>query len=428
MQALGAVLGGMAVFYIAMALAQLRRQASNARARSSLALELMRQQVQAASLVRAQREGEQLCWNGYRKFRLSSTTEEAENVRSLCLVPHDGKPLPEFQPGQFLTIRFQIPGHDKAVVRCYTISSSPSRESYRITVKRTQDGLVSNFLHRELPDGSILDVQAPRGQFCLDPERPRPVVMIAGGVGVTPFVSMLESIAATKSGQQVTLINSVRRQREHAMRERLSTLAADNENINVVNVYTDPDEDDQLDKSCDLTGRINLDQLRSILPSNNFDFYLCGPPEMMEMLIGILAEWGVPDRNVFSEAFGAPSAQTIVADKVASKKTASDKVKKPAGKNGSIPQSKANVTQPKITFSKSKKSANWYDAASDILSVASENGVHIESGCSVGNCGTCQTALRSGNVRYAKEPAFLCEERTCLPCVAIPVADVVVDA
>ena len=427
MQAVGTILGTVVLMYVAMAAAQLRRQGLLSRLRSEMSLELLREQIKAASLLRERREQQQLCWNGYRKFLVQKKVKEADNVYSFFLIPHDCKSLPLFRPGQFLTFRLNVPGLDKPVVRCYSISSSPNADYYRITVKLGPNPTASRFLHDRVEEGAILDVQAPRGDFCVDRSGDRPAVLVGGGVGVTPFVSMLEAASKDESRRELTLVYAVRDGSEHAMKERLSQLSSEHENINVVTAYSRPTAEDRQGADYDHGGRVTPEFLKSILPSNNFDFYVCGPSQMMEDLMAQLKDWGVPAGNIFTEAFGAPSAQVIGERKAA--KSNGDAAKPKAGKNGDTKKSPpVSAKKVRVDFSRSKKSADWDDTKSDLLHLAKTTGVLIDSGCEAGSCGTCQTAVRSGKVRYPSPPDFSCEDRTCLPCVALPASDVVLDA
>ena len=438
MQAVGAILGSVVICYMAVMTAQLRRQGARERKQGELSLQLLRQQIEAASLLRTQREQEQLCWNGYRKFVVQSKVQEADNVYSFYLFPHDCKPLPLFRPGQFLTFRLDVPGIEKPVVRCYSISNHPNPHYFRITVKRVPGGMVSNHLIDAVDEGAILDVQAPRGEFRMDVHEQRPAVLIAGGVGVTPFVSMLGAVAGAKSGREVTLVYGVRNGREHAFASWLKELIATCENIRVVTVYSEPSETDEAAGGFDYAGFVNAELLKSVLPSNNFDFYLCGPPPMMNSVMDELRGWGVPATSIRTEAFGAPSARVIGSQKDG--EAPSDATEAAETKtNGTHPGKAASTVKaiaakltakkaPSVRFSRTGRTVRWEESCGSLLGLAASNGVGIESACGAGNCGSCQTAVRSGKVRYPDPPGFPCEDRTCLPCVAVPDGDVVLDA
>jgi len=419
MQAVGAVLGMVIVVHIVLEGAYLLRQITDARIKSELRFELLRQQIGAARIQRLQSEQSRLCWNGYRKFVVDRKLRETANVCSLYLVPHDRKPLPLFRAGQFLTFRLNVPGLEQPVVRCYTISSVPNENYYRVTIKHVPNGTASGCLHEAINEGDILDVQAPRGNFCVEPASRGPLVLIAGGVGITPFLSIAGSIAESGSGREVLLFYAARNGREQISNKKLRSLARTHKNIQFYVNYSNPTESDQPGRDFDFEGRISIDTLKKILPANNYDFYLCGPPSMMESLVGDLQEWGVPSKNIFTEAFGSFSVQAV-------------RKRKSGGTNGSngnqTKKAAVAAAQMRVTFSKSRRSEIWDGSCEDLLSFADKAGIQIESGCAAGSCGTCQTAIRSGNVKYSELPGFECEERTCLPCVAAPDGDLVLDA
>lgn len=403
---------------------QLQRRA---RQHDALAADLMRERIAAVNALRTRREERNLHWNGYRKFRLQRKIEEADGVCSFYLVPHDGKPLPPFYPGQFLTFRIDLPGTNhgerKTTVRCYSLSDAPPRSHsaednyYRITVKRVPAveekslpaGLVSNFLHDSVSVGDILDVQAPRGDFYLEPDSPDPVVLVGGGVGVTPVLSMTEAILRTGRDRQIYFFYGVRSGRDHAMKDRLRTLEQMHTNFHLYVCYSSPQQDDQEGIDYSIRGRVTADLIKSIVKVCNFNFYICGPPPMMNTLVPDLENWGVSKNRIHMEAFGPATVKT----------TASKP--KPA---------ETGSAQPKVTvqFSKSDKTIPWDDAYASLLDLALENSIHLDSGCRAGSCGSCEVAIKSGSIEYTSDSRTECDSGSCLACVSIPSEDVVLDA
>ena len=165
MQLIGALLVSFVLGYFAFLAAQLRRQYLSAKQSDELSTQLLKAQIEATNMLKSQREEARLAWNGYRDFQVHGTVNEAKNITSLYLYPHDRKPLPKFQPGQSLTLRLILPGDDEPVERCFPVSSSPSPDFYRITVERNADDPVSNYLHTSVNQHTILKVGAPRGEF-----------------------------------------------------------------------------------------------------------------------------------------------------------------------------------------------------------------------------------------------------------------------
>jgi ferredoxin-NADP reductase len=187
-------------------------------------------------------EKAKLSWNGFRKFRIISKEKETKDITSFYLAPHDGKPLPVFSPGQFLTFQFQIPGHAQAVVRCYSLSDSPYHtDRYRVSIKKVPaprnepsapPGLVSNYFHDSLNEHDIIDVKAPSGQFYLNMSEKAPVVLLAGGVGITPVLSMLNALVEKESQREIWFFLGVRDKTEHVMKDHLEKMGRENPNVN----------------------------------------------------------------------------------------------------------------------------------------------------------------------------------------------------
>jgi nitric oxide dioxygenase len=169
-------------------------------------------------------------WNGWRTFRIESKQQESEIITSFVLRPEDGKPVLRHQPGQYLTFWIEVPGQHP-LKRNYSISSAPNDETYRISVKREPQGIASTWLHDKTEVGTILKVAPPAGEFFLNEESPRPVVLLSGGVGLTPMMSMLETIAARYPNKSVHYVHGTLNGSTHAMRDPVRSLAAAYPNI-----------------------------------------------------------------------------------------------------------------------------------------------------------------------------------------------------
>ncbi len=364
--------------------------------------------------TRIQRERLELAWHGWRKFRIISIKNETGSVKSFYLVPHDKKPLPHFLPGQFITMRVMLPGQIKPVIRCYSLSCAPNPDFYRISVKREghrpdaphiPPGLVSNFLHDEINEGDFVDLKSPSGSFNLDLNRHTPIVLVGGGIGITPVFSMLDAVIAQESKREVWFFLGVRNRHDHAMHRPLIDYANRYENLRLIVCYSDPTEECKKGHDYHHHGIVSVEIMHCLLPSNNYDFYFCGPPGMMESLHDGLIKWGVPEKFLHYEAFGPATV---------------GRVNKPAD----LDQNSCYT----ISFSRSKKEIAWDGSAASLLDLAEVNGIHIESGCRAGNCGTCATAIKSGEIDYLNMPGQLPEEGTCLVCAAVPMSDLELDA
>ena len=252
-------------------------------------------------------------WEGFRGFVIERKVPESETVTSFYLGPSDGAPLPIFVPGQFLTFRLEIPGQSRPVIRTYSLSDSPKPNYYRISVKREAPppdrldlppGLSSNYFHDALTAGAKLCVKAPRGRFRLDPNDTTPVVLLSAGVGLTPMISMLNAIVEMGNKRPVWFIHGARNRREHAFADHVRNIATRHDNVRFHICYSRPGVQDVLDHAFASPGHLSMDLLRKLLPQNDFDFYLCGPPAFMESLHDGLTSWGVSESRIHYEFFG----------------------------------------------------------------------------------------------------------------------------
>lgn len=181
-------------------------------------------------------------WNGWRDFMVESTKPENEIVRSFVLVPRDGRPVMRHRPGQYLTFELQLPGRDP-LKRNYSIACASDERADRITVKREARpgvpcGVVSNWLHDHAGPGTVLKGAPPAGEFFLNEQEDNPVVLLSGGVGLTPMVSMLEHIVRSGSGRPVWYIHGAENGRVHAMGTHVRELAAQAPNVKVYTFST----------------------------------------------------------------------------------------------------------------------------------------------------------------------------------------------
>jgi hypothetical protein len=379
-----------------------------------LTLKLLRTELEMIRDLRQQRAESGLSWNGWRKFLVVKKMMECPDICSFYLAPHDKKSLPDFLPGQYLTFRIDIPGQDKPVVRCYSLSDSPRREVYRITIKRipprdkdTSPGLVSSFFHDQVNEGDILDAKAPSGQFCLDSMGGGGVVLIGSGIGVTPVLSMLNTLVTRGSGRDIWFFHGVRNRADHIMKGHLEEIAHKNPNVELHVCASKPDPDYELGSDYHHEGRVSVDLFKKLLPSNNFDFYLCGPGPMMQDITEGLKEWGVPEKNIHYETFGPSSVKKIAAV---------------------VAPGAAVASGFAIQFKKSGKTLHWCGDHTSILDLAEANGISIPSGCRAGSCGTCQVAVFSGEIGYIERSDFETNPGTRLTCIGAPKSDLVLDA
>ncbi|MDT0575854.1 NO-inducible flavohemoprotein [Croceicoccus sp. F390] len=250
-------------------------------------------------------------WNGWRDFRVETVTEESSVIKSFLLRPVDGKSVLRHKPGQYLTFAFDIPGHP-ATKRNYSISSAADGETYRISVKREPQGLVSQWLHDDVEAGTILKVAPPAGEFFLSGASERPVVLLSGGVGLTPMIPMLETLAASKDTAPVQYIHGTHDSNTHAMRDQVRQIAATNPALSIVDFHQTPLADETAGTDYDHAGIITGEWLTANTPTDAADYFICGPRPFLRAAVTTLSLAGVPASRIHYEFFG-PADELLAA-------------------------------------------------------------------------------------------------------------------
>lgn len=249
-------------------------------------------------------------WNGWRDFRIAEIIPESSVITSFILKPVDGGPVMRHRPGQYLSFSFEIPGEAPAK-RNYSISSAPNGESYRISVKAEPLGLASRWLHAQ-PVGTVLKVAAPAGEFHLDRLPERPVVLLSGGVGLTPMVSMLEWLVEQGTNQPVHYIHGTHDRNTHAMRNHVRQLAARAETVRITDFHQTPLAGEVAGQDYDLSGLITDEWLLANSSPATSDYYICGPRPFLRAAVAALSVTGVPSDRIHYEFFG-PADEMLAA-------------------------------------------------------------------------------------------------------------------
>jgi nitric oxide dioxygenase len=251
-------------------------------------------------------------WDEFKQFRVSRKEKESENITSFYLVPVDGGTLPTFKPGQYITVRVPSPcGH--TTMRNYSLSDKPGENYFRISVKRetgpkadTPKGYVSNLLHDSVEVGSTIEVAPPCGEFFLDitEQRDRPLVLLAGGIGITPLYSILKTALEHMPGRRIVLIHGSLHEGVQPFREEIAQLAACHRNLTIHFRYSEPRHGVAVKHLASDTGMIDAGLIEQLVPEKDADYYFCGPKPFMVNMYHQLLEWGIPASQVHFEFFG----------------------------------------------------------------------------------------------------------------------------
>jgi len=237
-------------------------------------------------------------WRGARAFRVARKVAESSEITSFYLRPVDGQTVIAHQPGQYIGLRLNLDGQEQR--RNYSLSAAPNGQELRISVKREADGLVSRHLHDQVREGDTLEIFPPAGAFTLVPSD-KPLVLISGGVGITPTLAMLSE--ALQSGRTVHFIHCARNRAVHAFRDAIDTLAARHPQLQRFYCY------DQAGEGADAVGLLDQARLAQWLPATrDVDAYFLGPKPFMALVRRSLLALGVPESQTRCEFFGPAAA------------------------------------------------------------------------------------------------------------------------
>ncbi|MEE8352131.1 MAG: FAD-binding oxidoreductase [Rhodospirillales bacterium] len=353
-------------------------------------------------------------WEETRIFVVDEKIAENDIITSFYLKPEDGKPLPSFLPGQFLPLDLDIPGEASPVKRTYTLSSSANdTDHYRLTIKREPEGKASIFFHDKIDVGAKLNAKNPAGKFHLDMESDKPVVLLSGGVGLTPMISMLNTICENGAGRKTWFLHGTRGRNEHCMGEHVRALAAKHANVSAHIVYEKTSPEDVKGEHYDSEGYFTGDLLQDLLGDTDYEFYLCGPPPFMKAVYNALCDWGVDENAIHYEFFGPA---TVLREGAPGPDQASP-----------VATENAAVAGPMVTFSDSDKSAPWDAKFENLLDFAESLGLAPAFSCRSGICHTCMIELKDGEVNYPEEPVIPPDPGHVLICSAQPKGDIDID-
>ncbi|NOY41464.1 MAG: 2Fe-2S iron-sulfur cluster binding domain-containing protein [Planctomycetes bacterium] len=346
------------------------------------------------------------------RLRVARIYQETPDVKTFRMVACHGGGIPfSYLPGQFLTITMPIVEGEKPIRRSYTISSSPTQGYYcEITVKREDQGAGSRYLHDTVKEGDMLDVQAPSGKFVFTGKEADSVVLIAGGVGITPMMSITRALTDMEWQGEIYFLVACRDPEHFIFSEELKRLQERHPNLHVFVSMSRIEKDVEGAHR----GRLSKELLAEWVPDLGWKWiHICGAPRMMDSTKEMLAELGVPAEKIHSENFG--SQQKPRAKVAERKKTA---------------PSATQQTAATVSFATSEKSAQLLPDET-ILEASERAGVDIDYSCRTGMCGVCTVKLQSGEVTMEVEDGLEPDDKAAgmvLACQAKSTGDVVVEA
>lgn len=321
---------------------------------------------------------------------------ETDNVVSIFLTPQNGSPE-QFSPGQHITV--EIPQGGDFIRRNYTLSDSPGKSHYRLTVKKEFAGRASGYLHNIKVGEYLVASRTPAGSLTLPLDnQDQPIVLLSAGVGITPMLSILNHMIDHQDTRKVWLLHGAKDERSIIMRNWISSLSDSGLNLEMkifLSRATSEHSHELYRK-----GRISMEFIKNNM-ERHFLYLICGPDDFIKDFTDSLMAWGVAKENIFSESFGTRKSELIHADDISKNK--------------------------KVVFQKSKKELLWDDKYESLLQFAEHNGIPVAFDCRAGTCLTCQTKLLKGNAQYIFELFYVPGEDSLLPCCSIPASDIVLD-
>ncbi|MFJ3410191.1 pyridoxamine 5'-phosphate oxidase family protein [Pseudomonas protegens] len=358
---------------------------------------------QAEARLRATALGQQ-----WRPLRVTRIEDESSSIRSFYLEPADAAGAPSFVPGQHLPVQVVLDG--QPLIRTYSLSSAPSDDFLRISVKR--EGQVSRHLHQALKVGDLLQARAPQGRFTADALSSQPLVLLAAGVGITPLLSMLREVLyqglRTRHTRPTWLIQGSRTLAEQPFAKELQTLLAQaGDSVRLLRLLSQPEAGARPGAGFDHCGRIDVQLLlaQPDLDLDRADFVLCGPGAFTQGLYDSLRDLDIDDRQIHAETFGPSTLR-----------------RRPDPEAVPFAQPPAATRAVAVRFQQAGRELSWEPASGSLLQLAESAGLHPPFSCRGGSCGTCQTRLISGQVNYPQVPAQLPEPGQVLICCAVPAA------
>ena len=361
--------------------------------------------------------------SGFRPLTVTTIDQESADVLSLTLRSTDGRPLPTALPGQYVVLRLQRTDVDRTAsaepsalepfFRSYSLSGAQSTERYRISVKIEPNGTAGIYLRNHVRPGAVLDVSSPRGSFVLQSSE-RPVVLLSAGIGATPVLAMLHSLAAERSTRQVLWLYGTSDRRHHPFAAEVKSLMPALTHGKSYICYSRPGSLDKAADDFEAPGHLSRSVFDKVGVPRDADVYLCGPTRFIADMKEALVALGIAPARIHVELFNG--GESMMPGVVAAKTRAPH-----------APENDA-TTGPLVSFARSGIAAHWNASAyQSLLELAEACDVPVRWSCRTGVCHNCESGLVSGSVVYEPEPLDQPAEGNLLVCCSQPARDVVID-
>ena len=349
-------------------------------------------------------------WKGFVSANVISTESLADGVQKISLRPNNIGVLPDYLPGQHITLKVEIGDEGTNVTRCYSLigtAINPHRDCYELAVRHVPApvdrddlpaGKMSGHINQKMSIGDEVLLKAPSGRFVFPIASKDPIVLIAGGIGITPFMSYLETVAQLTEHPRIHLVYANRNSKTHAFRNQLRSLQKLIRTLTITNIYDAPLKNDQVGIEYDKSGFVTIEDLLLEEFQTSPLIYQCGPPPMMDSVEHALIDACHPMDRLHREAFVSPISTRP------------------------IPQGPFRVA-----FARSGKELEWTPSSGSLLDLGESAGLALASGCRAGQCESCTQKIISGTTEYRTEIEHT-EDDQCLICQAVPSSDLVLDA
>jgi ferredoxin-NADP reductase/MOSC domain-containing protein YiiM len=350
---------------------------------------------------------------GFQPLQITAIDHESADVLSLTMKSRDDRQLPLALAGQYVVVRIRASTDAPPCFRSYSLSGLPSTERYRISVKIETNGVAGTFLRDHVRVGDTLDVSAPRGNFVIE-SGTRPLVLLSAGIGATPVLAMLYTLADVHSTREVLWVHAARDRQHHPFADEVRRLVRSLAHGRSYICYTKPGSSDRIGEDFDAAGHLSRSVFADFGLVRDADVYLCGPSRFMEYIKQELASFGVAPEQIHSEIFSGSESMT-------------------PGVVGGVPQKphmpkEDSDTGPLVSFARSGIAAHWNASRyQSILELAEACDVPVRWSCRTGVCHTCESGLISGAVVYGPEPLEMPANGNLLVCCSQPKSDIVID-